>query len=194
MDKIRMGFALTGSFCTLETVLEEMSQLCPDKYEITPILSPIVRDTSTRFLDKEEPVLKPAKVILMGEFDSKSVVCRVNWKKRLRPIASERCDEGLSVAPTTLGAYCVVVDTVKPKIVYRGANTKRLNFSVADALSGVDTIEVLVNGVWTLYEYDAKYSALRIYRDEPTFMEGEDKIEIKVVDVVGNVATCSVNI
>lgn len=159
------------------------------------VIQDTVRDVEIySFLDKEEPLLKPAKVILMGEFDSKSVVCRVNWKKRLRPIASERCDEGLSVAPTTLGAYCVVVDTVKPKIVYRGANTKRLNFSVADALSGVDTIEVLVNGVWTLYEYDAKYSALRIYRDEPTFMEGEDKIEIKVVDVVGNVATCSVNI
>lgn len=54
MDKIRLGFALTGSFCTLETVLEEMSQLCPDKYEITPILSPIVANTSTRFLEKEE--------------------------------------------------------------------------------------------------------------------------------------------
>ena len=54
MDKIRMGFALTGSFCTLETVLEEMSQLCPDKYEITPILSPIVASTSSRFMEKEE--------------------------------------------------------------------------------------------------------------------------------------------
>ncbi|MBE6651126.1 MAG: dipicolinate synthase subunit B [Ruminococcaceae bacterium] len=62
MDKIRMGFALTGSFCTLETVLEEMSQLCPDKYEITPILSPVVRDTSTRFLDKEELLSRLAMI------------------------------------------------------------------------------------------------------------------------------------
>ena len=54
MKKTRMGFALTGSFCTLERVLEEMSELCPDKYEITPILSPIVASTSTRFMDKEE--------------------------------------------------------------------------------------------------------------------------------------------
>lgn len=54
MDKIKMGFALTGSFCTIETVLEEMSQFCPDKYEITPILSPIVASTSTRFMEKDE--------------------------------------------------------------------------------------------------------------------------------------------
>ncbi len=54
MDKVRLGFALTGSFCTLETVLEEMSQLCPDKYEITPILSPIVASSSTRFMEKDD--------------------------------------------------------------------------------------------------------------------------------------------
>ncbi len=54
MDKVRLGFALTGSFCTLETVLEEMSQFCPEKYEITPILSPIVASSSTRFMEKED--------------------------------------------------------------------------------------------------------------------------------------------
>lgn len=54
MKKTRLGFALTGSFCTLERVLEEMSELCPEKFDITPILSPIVATTSTRFMDKEE--------------------------------------------------------------------------------------------------------------------------------------------
>lgn len=54
MDKIRLGFAITGSFCTLETVLEEMSRLCPEIYEITPILSPIVANSSTRFMEREE--------------------------------------------------------------------------------------------------------------------------------------------
>lgn len=54
MDKIRLGFALTGSFCTLEQVLEQMSELCPDKYEITPIVSPIVAQTPTRFINPDE--------------------------------------------------------------------------------------------------------------------------------------------
>lgn len=54
MDRIRLGFALTGSFCTLEAVLEKMAELCPDKYEITPILSPIVASESTRFIERDE--------------------------------------------------------------------------------------------------------------------------------------------
>ncbi len=164
--------------------------------EVNPkVIQDTVRNIEIyRFLDKEEPLLKPARVMMMGEFDARSVVCRVGWKNSLRPIVSERSEKGLVFAPTILGAYCVVADTVQPKIVYRGVNATCVNFRVADALSGVDKIEVLVNGEWTLYEYDTKYSALYIYRDEPAFVAGEDRIEVKVVDVVGNIATCSINI
>lgn len=147
-----------------------------------------------RFVKHEEPLLKPAKITLKGQFHEKSVVCRVNWKNRLRVMSSERVEGGLVAYPTTLGSYCVVLDTVAPKLLYRGVNAKRVSFSLSDALSGVDQIEVLVNGEWTLYDYDAKYGALRIYRDEPTFVDGKDKIDVKVVDVVGNIATYSVTI
>ncbi len=69
MDKIRLGFAITGSFCTISQVLEEMGKLCPDKYEITPILSPIVATSSTRFMTKEAlfdslKLITPKKPIL----------------------------------------------------------------------------------------------------------------------------------
>lgn len=146
------------------------------------------------FVKSEEPLLKEAKITLMGEFDPKSVVCRVNGKNRLRPMSSEKCEEGLVARPTILGAYCVAIDTVAPKVTYRGTNARRVSFSVSDALSGVDKIEVLVNGQWTLYDYDPKFSALRISRDEIPFCDGRDKIEVKVVDVVGNIATCVVDI
>ncbi len=54
MNKIKLGFALTGSFCTLEKALDAMSELCVEKYEITPILSPIVAESSTRFMQNDE--------------------------------------------------------------------------------------------------------------------------------------------
>ena len=48
MDKLRIGIALTGSFCTLTTVLDRLQPL-REVYELFPIMSPIVYGTDTRF-------------------------------------------------------------------------------------------------------------------------------------------------
>ncbi len=54
MEKIRLGFALTGSFCTFERVLEVLSEICPEKYDIYPILSENAMACDTRFMTREE--------------------------------------------------------------------------------------------------------------------------------------------
>ena len=46
---LRIGFALCGSFCTLERVTEQMARLVAMGYEVTPILSEAVQHTDTRF-------------------------------------------------------------------------------------------------------------------------------------------------
>lgn len=46
--KIRLGFALCGSFCTFKKVLEEMETLS-ENYDITPIFSEGAATTDTRF-------------------------------------------------------------------------------------------------------------------------------------------------
>ena len=46
--KPKLGFALTGSFCTLRPALAAMEALSRD-YEITPVLSEAVQNTDTRF-------------------------------------------------------------------------------------------------------------------------------------------------
>ena len=48
MDQLRVGFAVCGSFCTLEKALEEMEKLAPT-VDLYPIASPIVQTTDTRF-------------------------------------------------------------------------------------------------------------------------------------------------
>lgn len=45
----RLGFAVCGSFCTLERTLQEMQVLVSEGWEIQPILSPITYETDTRF-------------------------------------------------------------------------------------------------------------------------------------------------
>jgi dipicolinate synthase subunit B len=48
-DGIRIGFALTGSHCTIAEVLPYMQSLKDEGASITPILSPAVQETDTRF-------------------------------------------------------------------------------------------------------------------------------------------------
>ncbi len=48
-DGIRIGFALTGSYCTIAEVLPYMQLLKDEGAIITPIFSPAVQETDTRF-------------------------------------------------------------------------------------------------------------------------------------------------
>lgn len=52
-DKVRLGFALCGSFCTFKLVLEELERLAKD-YDITPIMSQGAAFTDTRFGKAED--------------------------------------------------------------------------------------------------------------------------------------------
>ena len=49
LDGIRVGFALTGSFCTLSAVLPEIKNLKDKGAIITPVMSEIAYSTDTRF-------------------------------------------------------------------------------------------------------------------------------------------------
>lgn len=49
MSKTRIGFALTGSFCTFKKVFSVISALAEAGYDITPILSYAVNRYDTRF-------------------------------------------------------------------------------------------------------------------------------------------------
>lgn len=49
LEHIRVGFVLTGSFCTLERVTEEMRRLIEEGAEVTPIVSYHVATMDTKF-------------------------------------------------------------------------------------------------------------------------------------------------
>ncbi len=51
--KAKLGFAMTGSFCTFQNVLREMEMLS-QTYDITPIMSAVSYRTDTRFGMAEE--------------------------------------------------------------------------------------------------------------------------------------------
>lgn len=49
MQTLRLGFAMCGSFCTYETVLEELENLCREFSEVIPIMSETSYFTDSRF-------------------------------------------------------------------------------------------------------------------------------------------------
>lgn len=54
MNAKKLGFALCGSFCTLERTLQTMEELAAQGWEIQPIMSPITYRTDTRFGTAEQ--------------------------------------------------------------------------------------------------------------------------------------------
>lgn len=62
LNGINIGFALTGSYCTYETVFPEMERLVKEKANVIPIFSERAQSTDTRFGEAKE-FLKRAKEI-----------------------------------------------------------------------------------------------------------------------------------
>ncbi len=54
MDKVRIGFALCGSFCTFSKVIPIMERLKNSGAEVFPIMSPAAFSTDTRFGKSED--------------------------------------------------------------------------------------------------------------------------------------------
>ena len=53
MSKTRVGFALTGSFCTFRAVFIQIQRLVDAGYEVTPVLSFHASQNDTRFYAKD---------------------------------------------------------------------------------------------------------------------------------------------
>ena len=49
LDGVRLGYAFTGSFCTLSKSFDIMQQLLDEGADVTPIMSNAVYETDTRF-------------------------------------------------------------------------------------------------------------------------------------------------
>ena len=54
LENIKIGFALTGSFCTLETAFKIMIELIREGADVTPIFSDTVSNFDTRFYSAKE--------------------------------------------------------------------------------------------------------------------------------------------
>lgn len=89
---IRLGFAMTGSFCTFRKVIDEMRHISCSGVEIIPIMSQNAASTDTRF-GKAEDFIKEIEDI-----------CRHKVIKTIaeaEPIGPKKIIDALLIAPCT---------------------------------------------------------------------------------------------
>lgn len=91
MEKIRIGLALTGSFCTYEKALAAAEALCR-KYDVTAIMSETAAATSTRFGEAEDFIRRLEE--MTGKRVLRSIV-------EVEPVGPKKMFDLLVIAPCT---------------------------------------------------------------------------------------------
>jgi len=134
LEGLRVGFGITGSFCTHKTILNTLEKLVKDGADVYPIFSETTANTSTRFMEAED--LK-AKVI---EITGHEPICSI---KDAEPIGPKKLLDVMAVVPCTGNTLaklaCAITDTpvlMACKSHLRNNRPVVIAVSTNDALAG----------------------------------------------------------
>lgn len=132
MSAIKVGYALSGSFCTFARSIEQLKALAGMGYQIVPILSETAANTDTRF-GKAADFIKEIE-----EIAGAKAICTI---VDAEPIGPKKLTDVMIVAPctgNTLGKLAMgITDTAATMAVkshLRGAKPVLLAVSTNDAL------------------------------------------------------------
>lgn len=92
MNSLKIGFALTGSFCTFEKAFEAIADLVAKGYEVTPIMSFNAYNISTRFGSYEQ------NRKILEALTGKKIIATI---EDAEPIGPKNMFDILCVAPCT---------------------------------------------------------------------------------------------
>jgi len=133
MGEFRIGFAVTGSFCTFSSVFPQMKRLAEAGYRVMPIMSQNAYETDTRF-GKAVDWVSQAEAIT-GE----SVIHTI---AQAEPIGPKKLLDLLVIAPctgNTLGKLAAGIYDTAPTLAYkshrRNGRPVLIAVSTNDALS-----------------------------------------------------------
>jgi len=111
---------------------------------------------------------------------SKVVMVNVDNDKGLPVSVGGRFEnDGVVAQIRSLGMYAVMVDTLAPEIIPLSiennalTESKRIRFRIKDDLSGIKSIEGLLDGKWALFVFDAKTGRITHTFDKERFEFGK---------------------
>ena len=92
MEKLKIGFAVCGSFCTFKKVIPEIKRLCEKGFEVVPIMSYTACTTDTRF-GKADDFISEIETIC-----GKRIIRSI---EAAEPIGPKKLLDALIIAPCT---------------------------------------------------------------------------------------------
>ena len=122
-----------------------------------------------------------------------SYIGLINKNGKISYLNTSKNKNSFSVNSSILGSYILSRDSIRPEV-------KPLNFSlnkdvskqktirlrIYDNISGIKSYEVLINNKWALFEYEPKSNLIFHTIKDGIMKNGENSINIKVIDGVGN--------
>lgn len=134
LKDINLGFALTGSFCTIAKIIPEIEQLTGLTKNVIPIFSPVVYNTDTRFTNAKELAEKVENIT--GNKIIKTI-------PEAEPIGPKKTIDALVIAPCTGNTASKIANGITDTSVTMAAKASLRNkipvviaISTNDGLSG----------------------------------------------------------
>ncbi len=141
-DGLRIGFAMTGSFCTFSKVMKEIEHLRQKGATLVPIMSEMVWNTDTRFGKAEEFIEK------FKDLSQKDIIHTI---KDAEPIGPKNLLDALIVAPCTGNTISKIANGITDSCVAMAAKaTLRNNAPVIIAVSTNDGLGSSAKNIGTL--------------------------------------------
>jgi hypothetical protein len=129
------------------------------------------------------------------ELQDKAIIVKIDEQQKQIYVGGNWDNGFVNAQIREFGKYCVMVDTVLPKIIpVNISNNKNITtqstiqVKITDELSGIGSYRGQMNGKWILMDYDAKNDLLTYIYDE-RLSKGENIFELTVTDKKFNVSS-----
>ena len=130
----------------------------------------------------------------------KALIVKIDDQQEIKSVGGTWVDGFVSTQIREFGKYCVMVDTIDPKIIPVNisankniSNENAIRIKITDDLAGINTYTGKLNGEWILMDYDAKNDLLTYIFDEK-LNKGSNTFELTVTDKKNNVSNFKIKL
>ncbi len=138
----------------------------------------------TKLIPLQKPYSLAIKVDhLPGSLKNKALIVMINDKAKKEAIGGEYSGGWVTAKTSRFGNFAVAVDTTSPLITPLSIKDKKIltdplkvQFKIADDLSGIKSYRGEIDGKWVLFEYDAKSGILSYTFDKKRITFGKSHL------------------
>ena len=144
------------------------------------------------------PLRKPYSIKINKKIEDsiirrQSYIGLINKNRKILYLKTNKDGDYLSTTSSILGSYVISRDSLKPEVKPLNfslnkdiSNQKTIRLRIYDKTSGIKSYNALINDKWALFEYEPKSNLIFHQIEDGIIKNGENNINIKVIDGVGN--------